>query len=168
LGGQAPLPWSEVAAGSAFHPIPVGSAGLGVTVIASVPEIEPSFAVIVGVPLATPLTKPVALTVASLVFEDDHVTELERFCVLESVKVPVAVSCSVPPMTTMGVCGVTAMETNAAGPTVSNVEVFTLPDAAPMVLLPFTSEVARPVPLIVATVVVPEVHVTVPLKFCVL
>jgi hypothetical protein len=57
----------------------VGNAGLGVTVIASVPEIEPSFAVIVGVPLATPLTKPVVFTLASPVFEDDHVTELERF-----------------------------------------------------------------------------------------
>lgn len=87
---------------------------------------------------------------------------------LESVNVPVAVSWSVPPMTTMGVCGVTAMETNVAGPTVSSVEVFTLPDAAPMVLLPFTSEVARPVALIVATVVVVELQVTVVLKFCVL
>ena len=132
------------------------------------PEIETSFAVIVGVPLAMPFTRPVVFTVASLVLEDDHVAELEIFCVLESVKVPVAVSCRVPPMTTMGVCGVTAMEAKIAGPTVSSVEVFTLPDAAPMVLLPFTSEVAKPVALIVATVVVPELQVTVLLKFCVL
>ena len=85
MGGQAPLPWSEVAVGSAFHPTPVGKAGLGVTVMASVPEIEPSFAVIVGVPLAMPLTRPVVFTVASLVLEDDHATEPERFWVLASV-----------------------------------------------------------------------------------
>ena len=48
--------------------------------------------------------------------------------------VPVAVSCCVPPITTMGVVGVTAMETNAGALTVSNVDVLMLPDAAPMVL----------------------------------
>ena len=73
-----------------------------------------------------------------------------------------------PPITTIGVCGVTAMETSAAGPTVSRVEVFTLPDAAPTVLWPCTREVASPVAVIVATVVVAEVQVTEPLKFCVL
>ena len=82
--------------------------------------------------------------------------------------VPVAVSCCVPPITTMGVVGVTAIETNAGALTVSNVDVLMLPDAAPIVLLPCTSEVARPVVLIVATAVVAEVQVTVPLKFCVL
>jgi hypothetical protein len=80
----------------------------------------------------------------------------------------VAVSCCVPPITTMGVVGVTAMDTNAGALTVSNVDVFMLPDTAPMALLPFTSDVARPVVLIVATVVVADVHVTVLLKFCVL
>jgi hypothetical protein len=79
-----------------------------------------------------------------------------------------AVSCCVPPITTVGVVGVTAMDTNAGALTVSNVDVLMLPDAAPMVLLPFTSEVARPVVLIVATVVVADVHVTVLLKFWVL
>ena len=65
-----------------------------------------------------------------------------------------AVSWSVPPITTMGDCGVTAMETNAGGFTVSTVDVFTLPDAAPMVLWPCTSEVARPVVLMVAETLV--------------
>ena len=79
MGGQAPLLCSDVAIGSACQPMPVGSAGLGVTVITSVPEIEPLFAVIVGVPVAMPLTKPVALTVASAVLDELHVAELEMF-----------------------------------------------------------------------------------------
>jgi hypothetical protein len=141
---------------------------LGVTVTTSVPEIEPLFAVIMGLPLAIPLTKPVALTVASAVLDELHVAALEMFCVLASVKVPVAVSCCVPPITTIGVAGVTAMETSNAGPTVSSVEVFTLPDAAPIMLEPCTSDVASPAALMVATVVVAEVHVTEVVRFCVL
>jgi hypothetical protein len=79
LGGQAPLDWSEVAIGSACQPMPVGRAGLGVTVTTSVPKIELSVAVIVGVPVAMPLTKPVALTVASAELDELHVAELEMF-----------------------------------------------------------------------------------------
>jgi hypothetical protein len=41
--------------------------------------------------------RPLALTVATEVLEEFHVTELVRFCVLPSVKVPVAVSWSVLP-----------------------------------------------------------------------
>ncbi len=43
-------------------------------------------------PTAWAVTNPAALTVATLVFDEAHVTELLMFCVLPSVNVPVAVN----------------------------------------------------------------------------
>ena len=49
-------------------------------------------ALIVVVPVPAPVAKPDALTVATAEFEDNQVTEFVRFCVLPSLKVPVAVN----------------------------------------------------------------------------
>ena len=65
-------------------------------------------------PLATPVARPPAAIVATAALEEDQVTELVRFCVLPSVKVPVAVNCSVSPRAIEGFAGVTAIELNAA------------------------------------------------------
>jgi hypothetical protein len=43
-------------------------------------------------PTEFPVAKPLALIVATAVFEEFQVTEFVRFCVLPSVKVPVAVN----------------------------------------------------------------------------
>jgi len=43
-------------------------------------------------PTACAVTNPAAFTVATLVFEEAHATELLMFCVLPSVNVPVAVN----------------------------------------------------------------------------
>ena len=43
-------------------------------------------------PTEFPLASPLALIVATVVFEEFQVTEVVRFCVLPSVKVPVAVN----------------------------------------------------------------------------
>ena len=48
--------------------------------------------------------------VATLVLEEDQVTELVRFCVLPSLNVPVAVNCWVSPAAKEGVAGVTATD----------------------------------------------------------
>lgn len=49
-------------------------------------------AVIFVVPVPAAVIKPEASTVATDEFDDDQVTELERFCELPSLKVPVAVN----------------------------------------------------------------------------
>ena len=49
-------------------------------------------AVIVLVPTPAPTATPAALIVATDVFDELHVTEFVRLCVLPSLKVPVALS----------------------------------------------------------------------------
>ena len=57
-----------------------------------------------------PFARPPAAIVATLVLEEDQVTELVRFCVLPSVSVPVAVNCWVSPAVKEGFAGVTATD----------------------------------------------------------
>src|SRR5258708_13096286 len=51
-------------------------------------------------------------------FDESHWTEPVMFCVLPSVKVPVAANCSVVPRGMAGIAGVMTIETSAAGVTV--------------------------------------------------
>src|SRR5215813_14067929 len=78
------------------------------------PVTEPSVAVIVAEPAATPLTRPLALTVALATVEEDHVTSSVMSQVLASLFVPVATSCCVVFTGTVGLAGVTTMETGVA------------------------------------------------------
>src|ERR1700751_2013413 len=78
------------------------------------PEIDPEVAVTVAVPTARPLAKPPVVMLATLFATAVHVTEAVRFCIEPSVKLPVAVNCSVTPIGTDGLAGVSAIETNAA------------------------------------------------------
>jgi len=116
------------------------------------PEIEPDVAVIVAVPAARPLARPVVVMLAMLPATALHVTELVRFCVEPSLKVPVAVNCSVTPIGTEGLGGVTAMEESAPAMTVSVVEPLMPPgDVAVMLEVPVALVVASPPVTIVAT-----------------
>jgi hypothetical protein len=64
-----------------------------VTVSATVFEVTPACdALTLLEPTPVPVASPVLLTVAAAVFEDVQVAELVRFCVVPSVKVPVAVN----------------------------------------------------------------------------
>ena len=85
----------------------VGGGGPGaVTVKTVVPEIEPSCALIVLVPAAIVVARPVLLIVAVAVLLDDHVGEAHGW--LEpSVKPQVAMNWNVLPATTLGLAGVT-------------------------------------------------------------
>ncbi len=136
-----------------------------VTVSAVEPLIEPEVAVIVVLPCATLVANPAALIVATLVVPELHVTVPVKFCVVLLLYVPVAVNCSVAPALIEGLAGVTAIDTNVAAVTVSEVEPLIEPDVAVIVVLPCATLVANPAALIVATLVVPELHVTVPVRF---
>src|SRR2546427_6751602 len=76
------------------------------------PIMLPSFAEIVDVPVAAAVATPVALIVATVVVADVQVTFLDRSCVELSLKVPVATNCRVWPLATLGLAGVTAIESN--------------------------------------------------------
>src|SRR5207245_10319230 len=62
------------------------------------------------------------------------------------------------PLEIEGFAGVTAIDTSAAGVTVSSVEPVMLPLVAEIVEVPAPTVVASPVLLMVATVAVPEAH----------
>jgi hypothetical protein len=84
------------------------------------------------------------------------------------VYVPVAVNCCVNPFAMDGLIGVTAIDFRVATVTVntSTGEVTPL-KLAVMLLVPTPTPVAKPPAAIVATEVVPDVHVTVLVMFCV-
>lgn len=68
-----------------------------VTVSTVEPEIVPEVALMVAVPIPTLVANPVVLIVAVVMVLDTQVALAVRFCVLPSVKVPVAVNCWVVP-----------------------------------------------------------------------
>src|SRR6266581_3211528 len=72
----------------------------------------PVVAVIWEVPCVAPEARPLALTVATAVFDETHVAELVRSWVLPSEYVPVAVNCCEVPLTIDGFTGVTEIDTN--------------------------------------------------------
>ena len=102
-------------------------------------------------PAATAVARPAEEIVATDGVSDDQVTELVRFWVLPSLKVPLAVNCWVAFLVTVGFAGVTAMDFNVPAATVKVIEPVTLPDAAVITLLPADLAVTSPPPLTVAT-----------------
>ena len=52
----------------------------------------PCVALILAEPMLLPVASPDAFSVTTVEFDEDHVTELVRFCVLPSLNVPVAVN----------------------------------------------------------------------------
>jgi hypothetical protein len=130
------------------------------------PEIDPDVAVIVAVPTARPLAKPAVVMLAVVFATALQVTDAVRSCVELSVKLPVAVNCSVTPMGTDGFGGVTAMEMRAADVTVRVAVPKMDPEVAVMVEVPVPLVVARPLEVIAATDAWDEVHVAVLLMSC--
>lgn len=123
------------------------------------PEIDPTAAVMVVVPVETVIARP-AVTVAMVVCDDVQVTLAVRFCIVPSVNVPVAVNCCVVPSGMEALGGVTEIATNWAGVTVSTVVPATVPLVAEIVLCPVALDVARPAALIVAVAAEDEAQVT--------
>jgi hypothetical protein len=135
-----------------------------VTVTDVEPVTEPSVAVMVADPAATPFTKPAALTVAFVIVEELQVTRSVTSQVLASLFVPVAASCSVVLIGTFGLVGVTAMETGVAHTfalvTVISVEAEKVPECAVTVVTPVAPPVTTPAVLTAAVVESEELHVT--------
>ena len=132
-------------------------------------EIPPCAALILVVPVPVPVATPDALTVATAEFEDDHVTEFVRFCVLPSLNVPVAVNCSVVPLEIDVLGALIAIDCRTAAVTVRVIELDVTPPCAALIFVePVAFPVARPETLIVATVEFEEDHVTELVRFCVL
>ena len=115
-----------------------------VTVRVVEPFTLPKVALIVELPIPTPVAKPPVVIVATLVVSEFHVTVLVMSCVLESVYVPVAVNCCVKLLTIEGFTGVTLIETRVAAVTVRVVEPLTLPEVALIVDVPTPRPVAKP------------------------
>jgi hypothetical protein len=124
------------------------------------PEIEPTDAVIVELPTASALAKPVLLTVATLAADEFHTAVELRSWVVLSVKCPVVVNCWVIPAGTVTLAGVTTIELTAAAVTVRAAEPEIGPEVAEIVTLPSATLLASPLPSIEAMVGSVEFQVT--------
>src|SRR5437016_2688002 len=137
--------------------------GTSVTVTVALPAFPSLVAVIVAVPTTTLATSPLPLTVATLGLLLDHIT-------VRPVRVPpaesfgVAVSWTVCPTVRLAVAGATATEATEATRTDVTVSaaVLLLPSlVAVIVAEPAVTPATRPLPLMVATLGLPLVHVTI-------
>lgn len=98
-----------------------------ITVSVVVPCTVPETAVIVVLPVMTPLASPAELIVATVGADELHVADAVKSCVLPSLYVPMASNCCDKPAATVPLAGVTAIDTSAADPTVMVVEPHTEP-----------------------------------------
>jgi hypothetical protein len=130
-------------------------------VIVSEALTEPDVAVTVALPFAIAFTTPALLT-ATVPGEADHETLLVKFCVVPSLKVPVAVNCLVLPMVKDGLDGVIDNEAKVAGSTVRFVDALREPEVAVIAADPVDKAEIRPVPLTAATVMGEMVQTTLP------
>jgi hypothetical protein len=116
--------------------------GTGVTVIVAVADLVSLVAVIVALPAATPVTRPVALTLATAAMLDDQVG-VRPVRVFPAASSVVAVSCWAPPTVIVAVDGLTVtLDTSTV--TVTCAEADAAPDVAVMVAVPFATAATRP------------------------
>jgi len=131
------------------------------------PLTAPSVAEMLVVPVARLPTEPRLFMVAVTGLEEPQRTDSVRSSVLLSLKVPVAVNCFVVPTAMLEFAGVTAIDTNVALFTLSEAVPVIEPEIALIVADPVPTEVARPEALTVAVPETDDVHVT-DVKSCVL
>ena len=131
------------------------------------PLITSKVACTVAVPAWTQVTSPLELTVATEGAEVVQVASEEMLSDVLPVYRPSACSCTVLPAWHCTVAGLREIESNDAAVTVIVAVPVTLPCVAVMVVTPIPALVARPPLLITATDVVPELHATVLVRFCV-
>ena len=124
------------------------------------PDILPALAVMVEVPTATAVTRPLLFTVATDVLDERQVTCEVISWVVPSANVPVAANCCVACRDMPGLAGVMEMEDRVAEETVKGVLPQIPPKPAVMVVVPAAMAVARPLLLTVATDVLDELQAT--------
>lgn len=89
-----------------------------VTVRAKLLDVIPFWvAVMLLLPVATPVARPAAVIFATFGAELAQVAEFVRFCVLPSLKVPVAVNCTLVPLAIEEVVALTAIDCSVAAVT---------------------------------------------------
>jgi hypothetical protein len=153
---------------------PVEATTIDLSAVGTVTEVCPltpllSVAIMFALPAATAVANPEAETVAADVLSEVQVEVAVRSLVLESLYVPVALNCCVPPMAIVGVAGVTAIECSVGAGTVIVAWPCTPPlDVAMMFALPAATAVASPEAETIAVDVLSEVHVTVAVRSLVL
>src|SRR5437660_8092405 len=126
--------------------------GCPLTVMLAVPLCPSLVAVMVAVPAATPVTRPLPLTVATAVLSLDQVTTRPDSG-LPLASFGVAVSCTVRPIDTVAVGGLTATEATGTGVTV-RADVPLWPSlVASIVAEPAAIPLTSPLPFTVATAV---------------
>ena len=130
-----------------------------VTVSVVFPEILAMVAVMNDDPAAALVARPLAVIVATEVVPEVQMTEDVMSCVVPSEYAPVALNGSVIPTATLGLAGVTVIDSSVAVVTVRVAFPEMLPDVAVMTDEPAVTLVARPLAEIVATKAVPEVQV---------
>ncbi len=131
-----------------------------VTVRVVLTEILPEVAVMVAVPGATAMARPLLVTVATDVFDEPQVTCVAISWLVPSEYVPIAANCWATPTGMIGLAGVTAREERAAEVTVRAVLAEIPPEVAVMVAVPAATAVARPLLLIVTRDLFEELQVT--------
>jgi hypothetical protein len=133
----------------AFGVTAIEASVAAVTVNVADPLTEPEVAVIGAVPCETLVARPtVELNVATVGVFELHCAVLVMFCVLPSLNVPVAVNCCVTPIGSVGIAGVTAIETNVAAVTVTVVEPLIAPEVAVTLVLPMATLLTAPWPIV--------------------
>lgn len=118
--------------------------------VSEVEAVTPSsVALIFALPGATALATPTDAIVATPTLSDDHVTSLVMICVLESLKVPVAVYDKLVAGAIVRPTGVTEIDSSAAFVTSSVTDALAEPSVAVMVdepaVRPFASPLALPI-----------------------
>src|ERR1700719_4569119 len=133
--------------------------GTAVTVMADVPFCPSLVAVIVAVPGATPVTRPLPLTVAAAVLLELHVIT-RPVSAMPFASFGIAINCTVCPTTKLAVAGVSVTEATGTAVTVMADVPFCPSLVAVIVAVPGATPVTRPLPLTVAAAVLLEPHVT--------
>src|SRR4030095_12374797 len=130
--------------------IAIDTSSAGVIINVAILEVIPEeLALIVVVPsardVASPFEPDVLLMIATPIFDELQVTEEVIFCVVLSVKVPVAINCSVSPRAVVLFVRVTAIDTKPAGVTVSVAEGDVTPENSAVIIVePTATDVASP------------------------
>jgi len=135
-----------------------------VTVNVAAPDCPANSAVMVAVPGATPVAKPLVgdalLTVAIDAGDEVQLTELVRFCVLLSANVPMALNWVAVCSATLAIAGVTVTELRLDDSTTNAAVPLTEPCCAVMIAVPADWPVTWPKLLMLATLVAEELQVT--------
>jgi hypothetical protein len=132
----------------------------GFTVRVVFPEILRKVEVMVAIPAATAVARPLLLTVATAALDDLQVTRVVIFWVVPSEYAPEAVNCFLFPTGTLGLAGVIDIEDRVAWFTLKVVLPEIRREVAVMVAAPAATAVPSPLPSTVATDGSEEVQVT--------